>query len=310
MAATNRYFFMYPNSKARPAAMGLLLAASPLLVGALQAQSQTPPAFEVASVKQDKSHQWVRRPWSPNIDCGPVAKCGLFGNRFSDQVASLDDLIMDAYKVKRFQISGLPAWGDTGTDVYDVEATLGGDRTSTLDEARVMLQTLLADRFQLKIHRETRELPVYALVVGRNGPKLAPSETPCDFPPPPGGGAGRGGGKKGGLGERSLTLLDSWALIPELIGGRVDRPVLDKSGLTASTYCTLDGLNPLAVVLRELGPGASGRGGASARPPDAADDPGASIFTVIEEKWGLKLEKQKGPVDILVIDHVDRPTEN
>ena len=155
--------------------LGLLLAASPFLAGALQAQSQTPPAFEVASVKQDKSHQWVRRPWSPNIDCGPVAKCGLFGNRFSDRVASLDDLIMDAYSVKRFQISGLPPWGDTGTDVYAVEATVGGEHP-TLNDARVMLRTLLADRFQLKIHRETRELPVYALVVARNGPKLAPSD--------------------------------------------------------------------------------------------------------------------------------------
>ena len=187
MPPPNRYPSMYPNSKTLPAALGLLLASLPLTFGTLQAQSQTPPAFEVASVKEDKSHQWVRRPWSPNVDCGPVAKCGLFGNRFSDQVASLDDLLMDAYSVKRFQISGLPAWGDTGTDVYDVEATIGGDRAPTLDEARVMLQTLLAERFQLKIHRETRELPVYALVVAKNGPKLKPSDTPCNFPPPPNG---------------------------------------------------------------------------------------------------------------------------
>ena len=304
---------MYPNSKTLPAALGLLLASLPLTFDTLQAQSQTPPAFEVASVKEDKSHQWVRRPWSPNVDCGPVAKCGLFGNRFSDQVASLDDLLMDAYSVKRFQISGLPAWGDTGTDVYDVEATIGGDRAPTLDEARVMLQTLLAERFQLKIHRETRELPVYALVVAKNGPKLKPSDTPCTFPPPPNGESGRGGAPKGGARPpRALSLLDSWALMSERLSGRVDRPVIDKSGLTASTYCTLDGFDPFAVLLRELGPGSGGgRGAAPPKGGDTADaNPGASIFTVIEEKWGLKLEKQKGSVDILVIDHVERPTEN
>lgn len=304
----NRYPNMYPNPKTPRRCWDCCSPRRRSLPAPCKRSPKRRPAFEVASVKQDKSHQWVRRPWSPNIDCGPVAKCGLFGNRFSDQVASLDDLIMDAYSVKRFQISGLPPWGDTGTDVYAVEATVGGEHP-TLNDARVMLRTLLADRFQLKIHRETRELPVYALVVARNGPKLAPSDKPCGFPAPPAGSVGRGGGKQGGA-ERSLTLLDSWALIPELIGGRVDRPVLDKSGLTASTYCTLDGLNPLAVLLRELGPGSGGRGGASARPSETADDPGASIFTVIEEKWGLKLEKQKGPVDILVIDHVERPSEN
>jgi len=86
------------------------------------------------------------------------------------------------------------------------------------------------------------------------------------------------------------------------------RPVIDKTGLTEFAYCTLEGYDPLAVVIRQLAPG----GPRGAPPvPNAGADPGSvSIFTFVEDKWGLKLEPQKGPVDLLVIDHVERPSEN
>jgi len=287
----------------------------------MQAQSEAPPAFEVASVRQHAIPVgMMRRPWSPNIDCGPIARCGLSGNRFTE-LASLTDLIMDAYKVKRFQISGLPSWGDSGRDVYDVAATMPEGPTPTLDQARRMLQTLLADRFQLKVHHETKELPVYALVAGKNGPKLKPTAVACGLPEITGGG-GRGaprggeGGSKGGGGGRgggALTLLNSWALMPEMLSMFADRPVIDKTGLVEPAYCTLDGQDPLFSVIMLVGPGAGGggRGDAQARTtiPDA-DSSGASIFTAVEEKWGLKLEPQKAPVELLVIDHVARPSEN
>jgi uncharacterized protein (TIGR03435 family) len=285
--------------------------------GTLHAQSAMPPAFEVASVKQDTRHSFVRRPWSPNIDCGPIAKCGIIGDRFNDEFASLTDLIMDAYKVRRYQVLGLPDWGDTGHDVYDVEAKIGSSEAPTLDQARLMLQTLLTERFQLKIHHETRELPVYALVVTKNGPKLAPTDKVCAPPAPPGSAsAGRGGKNSDDANapRRSLSLLESWVLIPERLAGRAGRPIVDKTGFDATAYCTLDGMDPFAVLMREMGPG--GGGGGRNGPPraaDAAEDPGArgvSLFTAIEEKWGLKLEPQKGPVDVLVIDHVERPSEN
>jgi uncharacterized protein (TIGR03435 family) len=291
-------------------------------VAPMQAQSEAPPAFEVASVRQHLIPVgMMRRPWSPNIDCGPIAQCGLSGNRFNE-VASLTDLIMDAYKVKRFQISGLPSWGDSGRDVYDIAATMPEGGTSTLDQARRMLQRLLADRFQMKIHHESKELPVYALVVGKNGPKLKPTMVACGLPEAPGGGEGRGAGKvrdgatKGGANGRgggALTLLNSWALMPEMLSMFADRPVVDKTGLQESAYCTLDGQDPLFSVIMLVGPGAGGgRGGdqqARTAIPDA-DSTGASIFTAVEEKWGLKLEPQKAPVDVLVIDHVERPSEN
>ncbi len=298
-----------------PASLITILLSPFVAAGTLHAQSPAPPAFEVASVKQDARYPFVRRPWSPNIDCGPIAKCGLFGDRFNDEFASLADLIMDAYKVRRYQVLGLPDWGDNGHDVFDVEAKIGGENP-TVDQARLMLQTLLAERFQLKIHRETRELPIYALIVTKNGLKLRASDQPCAFPPAPGReGVGRGekGAAAANTPKRTLTLLDTWALIPERLSGRAGRPIIDKTGFDAPVYCTLDGFDPFAVLLRDMGPGGGGARGAAPRTSDAATDPGAagaSIFTAIEEKWGLKLEAQKGPVEVLVIDHVARPSEN
>ena len=115
----------------------------------------------------------------PTFQCPPEYHCGLTGNRFREVVVSLADLIMDAYKVRKYQIIGLPAWGDSGSDYYDLEAKVPGDATPTVDEARRMLQSLLADRFQLRIHHETRELPVYALVIGKKGIKLVPNQPAC-----------------------------------------------------------------------------------------------------------------------------------
>lgn len=297
----------------------------------LHAQSTAPPEFEVASIRPHPlpAQGGMRRPWSPNIDCGPIAQCGLAGNRFTE-VASLIDLIMDAYSVKRFQVSGLPSWGDSGRDIYDIAAVVPqgkphGGPTPTLDQARRMLQALLADRFQLKLHHETKAIPVYALVLAKNGPKLKPTTVACGLPEVAGGG-GRGGGTKGGdggskgggrgtQGGGALTLLNSWALMPEMLAMFADRPVIDKTGLQEPAYCTLDGLDPLFSVIMQIGPGAGGGGGrggeAQARTtiPDA-DSTGASIFTVVEEKWGMKLEPQKAPVDTLVVDRVQRPSEN
>lgn len=280
------------------------------------AQLDKAPAFDVASVKQHLiPFGFIRRPWSPNIDCGPIAQCGVFGNRFTDSVASLTDLMMDAYSVKRYQISGLPIWGDSGRDVYDVDARVEEGRTLILDQARRMLQTLLADRFQLKIHHETRELPIYALVLGKKPPKLKPTKETCSVPPLPAPDGGRGGGNRGGGGPggtaggpQAPSLMQSWALMTVMLSGLADRPVIDKTGLTEFAYCTLDGYDPLMTVMLQLGPG--GPRGAPPVPNAGGDLGSVSIFTAVEEYWGLKLEPQKGPVDLLVIDHVERPREN
>jgi uncharacterized protein (TIGR03435 family) len=292
----------------------MLAASGFLILSPVKAQSPAATAFEVASVKPHIIPQgFIRRPWSAGIQCPPF-NCGISGNRFGEEVASLADLIMDAYAARRYQISGLPSWGDSGRDVYDVTARVEGG-TATLAQVRRMLQTLLADRFQLKIHHETKELPVYALVIAKNGPKLTPAQKPCLAPPIPGGGGatkGGGGPAGGGGGDPMGEFIRSWERVPEMLSMMTDRPVIDKTGFEGA-YCTSDGQDPLLAVMMQVAP-AGGRGGRGASPDRAAipdaDSGGSSVFTVVQEKWGLKLEPQKGPVDILVIDHVERPTEN
>src|ERR1700691_1602232 len=144
-----------------------------LAVGLVFAQSESPVSFEVASVKQYvmPAPGTTPRPWSASIQRPPPLRCGISGDALNKEPASLTDLIMDAYRVKRFQISNLPNWGDTGHDVYNIAAKFPADAKPTLDQARRMLQTLLADRFQLRLHHETKDLPVYALAEARGGSK-------------------------------------------------------------------------------------------------------------------------------------------
>jgi uncharacterized protein (TIGR03435 family) len=295
------------------AAAAMLAVSGPLLVGLMKAQSETPLAFEVASVKQDTRYSFVRRPWTPNIDCAPIAHCGISGNKFNDELASLTDLIMDAYNVRRYQISGLPDWGDSGHDVYDVAAKVDGDRTPTLAEVRRMLQTLLANRFQLKLHHETRELPVYALVAAKNGPKIVPKQEACFLATAGSRSDGGRGALKAGDDGRTRSPLSAWSMLPEMLGMYADRPVIDKTGLDAPYYCLPDGNDANMEVILPLSRAAGPGRGAATRDrstiPDADSD-APSIFDLVQEKLGLKLEPQKGPVDILVIDHVARPSEN
>jgi uncharacterized protein (TIGR03435 family) len=280
----------------------ILGAAGVLAAALLHAQAQAPLSFDVASVKPDKRFGWIRRPWNPNVECpGDMLHCGVHGNRFQEEAASLIDLMMDAYSVRRYQVAGLPGWGDTGTDVYDIDAKVEEGRTLTLAEARRMLQTLLADRFQLKVHRETRELPVYALVPAKGGPKLRKAET-CEIL----------NNRKAPVSRPAdpafLSLL-SWQMIPEMLAMFTDRPVIDKTGFEG-IYCAADGQYAfLDLDTRGLSNSATGRGGVPVeRPGDDSLPP--SIYTQVQDKWGLKLEPQKGPVDIVVIDHVERPGEN
>ena len=280
-----------------------------VIVGGLMRAQSDAPAFEVASVKQDTRYSWVRRPWSPNVDCGPIAKCGVSGNRFTDEFASLDDLLMDAFSVKRFQIVNLPRWGDTGKDVYDVEARAAEGQALTLAEARWMLQTLLAERFQLKVHHEMRELPVYALVRGKGALKLKPADKPCAYPPGPDGRTLNLVPPAG----RTFDLMQTWDTMAEMLSGRLDRPVVDKTGLDAEVYCTLDGLDPKLVLQMAMGPGGGARRGGDPQNRTTipeADSTAPSVSVAVEEKWGLKLEPQKASADVLVIDRVERPSEN
>lgn len=198
---------------------------------------------------------------------------------------ALADLIVDAYKVKKFQIAGLPGWGDSGVDLYDLEATIADGVAATPDNARLMLQTLLADRFQLRIHHESRLLPVYALVVSKKGLKLVPYQKDCSALPP------------GVRLQREMPPQPQvpWVLHVESLSIFTDRPVIDESGLNGVAYCTPDGIDPFFSIASEAG---------SRRPNEGW------VYPVIEEKWGMKLEPKKALLDVVVIDKVERPSAN
>jgi uncharacterized protein (TIGR03435 family) len=187
-------------------------------------------------------------------------------------------LVMDAYDVKTYQISGGPAWT---MDKFDIEAMVAGNGELTKTQARDVLRAVLEDRFHLKAHRENKEMAIYALVVAKGGPKL--KESAADAQP------GMTVGGRGQMVEMNFTRW-SMARLAEQIAGNEDRKVVDKTGLAGSYDFTLSYLQD--------------------RGADAPKQDGPSLFAAVQEQLGLRVESQKGPVEILVIDHVERPSPN
>jgi uncharacterized protein (TIGR03435 family) len=218
-----------------------------------------------------------------------------------------------AYEVFDFQISGEPNW--VGSELFDIQAKMDKSLANELgklsqdDRSRErdrMFQMLLADRFKLKVHRETKEQTVYTLVVAKNGPKIHPS-IPQENENNPNGRAtapgtyqsiGEFSGVAVPIGGRGLVWLLSQTL---------GQPVLDKTGLTGNYDFTLK-WNPdqkQTPMLNEKEGNQS-----PANNITSMDSSGPSIFTALQEQLGLKLQAQKGSVEILVIDHVEKPSEN
>jgi len=209
------------------------------------------------------------------------------GRRYTVRNATLLDLILMAYGVDRQQIAGGPAW--TATDEYDVVAVAQSD-TQLVDHGDEMMQALLAERFQLKFHREQRERSVYALVVAKGGPKLKAADA----------------NEKQGSGCERLGYCsfqrDSLPHFARWMGFAVlDRPVVDKTGLAGEFDFTL-----------RWTPDETQFAGMGVHVPPPVDNPSAppELFTAIQEQLGLRLEAQKIPSEVLVIDRVERPSEN
>lgn len=206
-------------------------------------------------------------------------------------------------------ISGGPQW--LSTDAYDINAIAPGNASEEVMEGP-MLQALLEDRFNLKLRRETKNVPVYALTVLKGGPKLTPSQpgscVVIDFtkgpqPLPPGqrycdSRIGRRGPNT--TVDSSGSTLDEFCRLLTLV---MDRPVVDKTGITGNfdihIEFAIDQATPGALPVFPAAPGAP--------PPDIA--PAPSVFTVIQQ-LGLKLDPVKGPREFLVIDSIQRPSEN
>lgn len=256
------------------------------LLAAHQVEEKTQPrlqptprlTFEVASLKER----------DPKVPLGRVGIQVLPG-RLVSGCASLRVLLFYAYRLTLSSpVTGAPDWADTpcsdgiGTDTYEVQATMPPEATDA--QTREMMQSLLAERFKLAVHWETRSLPVYALVTSSGGFKLKPSD-PKDEPPKAPGSIGCPPEDRTcriiPLGSAPISALTPFLAL------NVGRPVIDKTGLAGTYY----------MDLRWAG-------------DDSPGSPLPSLPTALKEQFGLELKADSGPVDVLVIDHAEKPSSN
>jgi bla regulator protein blaR1 len=280
----------------------------------VEGQQREPLAFEAATIKPSAPDA----PGETRMGIRPQP-----GGRFTATNLTLRMLIQFAYNLHEDQISGrLPL---LDSDRYDVVAK--GDSNATTEELRQMLRSLLIDRFKLRVHYDTKELPLFVLV-RKGGLKLKEvvQDDTSNFAQPPGKGAAEMAGSRGGMRRRSeggseggvsFNGVMSMDQLAQNLSGMVGRKVLNKTGLQGNYDVKLD-WTPQPGEMSEK-PGLPSGGGAvvairgerGGLPPDNPANPnGLGLFTAIQEQLGLKLDSQKGPVDILVIDGAAKPTEN
>ncbi len=261
-----------------------------LVLGVCQAYTQTSqPEFEAVSIRPNKSGEL-----GESIHPAP-------GGRFSATNVTAKTLIEWAYRVRSFQVSGEPAWVDF--ERFDVAAKADGNPTFDYfhPALETMFRDVLADRFNLTAHTVTRELPVYLLVVAKNGPKIhAVDEGDCPEVPAP-------QNPCRSLRSKAFAQLSAqkapMRVLAQMLINFVGRSVTDNTGLKGSFTYTLDWNKYLEPP--KAPPGAI--------PPPNAFDPLSmepAIAAALEEQLGLRLESGKGPVDMLVIDRVERPSAN
>jgi uncharacterized protein (TIGR03435 family) len=233
----------------------------------------------------------------------------------------LQMIVREAFHVEEDRIVGAPGW--VKTNRYDIQAKVAPEDAPKLEKLKIdqrqsMLLPLLVERFNLKYHHETRELPSYALVVAKGGPKLKPSAVP-DTPPnpkPPDAGPtpAPGDGPGNNPPRRMLRLMGpghleaeggNTEMLARVLSQQLGRTVVDRTGLT--------GLYDYALQWTPDDAPPSGPGGGDGGPPHnegGTDAAGPSLFTAVQEQLGLKLQSEKGQVDVIVIDHIDLPSEN
>jgi len=300
--------------------------------GAFGQSADSPLSFEVASIK----------PAAPALDGRIMVRMGGDPGRLDWTNVSIKDIMRQAYEVKDYQISG-PDW--LGSTRFDLVAKLPADTPRS--KVPEMLRSLLAERFKLTVHRETKELPMYALVVGKNGPKMKESEVDPKLPPP-GAGPGPGGPSAGGplpppgapgsgirmskdgvpqfapgaargpmmmmngRGHLSAKMMGMGGFV-DTLARQLDRPVVDQTGLKGNYDFDLDWTPDEGQHMGFGGMPPPPPGGGEGHVP-AASNPeanGVSIFAAVQSQLGLKLDAKKGPVELIVVDSIEKaPTEN
>jgi uncharacterized protein (TIGR03435 family) len=260
---------------------GLILTAGLIPLSLLaQTPTATEPAFELASIK----------PSTPGDRSGKFATMQS-GHQFVVRNYTFKDLVSFSYDLPPRRISGGPAWTDI--DLYNILAATPGQAPPNLKDQMAMVRSLLDGRFQFRYHREQRELPVYELTVAKNGLKLTPSTAPPDTQPllvnrvfP---------GSRVQLPGRNVTMTE---FASELQRGVLDRPVVDKTSLTGKYDFDLEWEYDDTQFGGHLPPIDSGKSGK----PD--------LFAAIQQQLGLRLGSARATVDTIVIDSVQRPSEN
>jgi uncharacterized protein (TIGR03435 family) len=237
-----------------------------LVIGLSRVLAAQTPAFEVATIKPNRSgHNAI----------GGRGVCTSQGGVSVSNIG-LGHLIVEVYGLRDVQVLGRPNWFDS--ERFDIEARPAAP--ATYEQCKLMVRTLLAERFGLTAHRETREAPVFFLTVAKNGPKLRTGEQ------------NKGARIMDTSRGRIVSAGVSMAFLARLLSyaGEIEKMVIDSTGL--SGYYEFE-LNWAPQGLT----------------PDGTS--GTSIFTALQEQLGLKLEAGRGPVEVLVIDHINRqPTEN
>ena len=270
--------------------MRRLLAALVVLVLGLHAHAQA-PSFEVASIKRN------------NSGSTSASNRALPGGRVTVTNNTLRNMLRNFYRIQPYQLVGGPDW--MNIDRWDIVAKADGDPPP--ERMIEMMKTLIAERFRLVMHQETREMPIYALVAAKSdgalGLQLHRSTTDCaaifaearargSVPAAPRGGPLCGTNMSPGRMATSSTTMSDLARNLSTVAGRI---VIDKTGLPGN----------FDLELTWSGDAADGN---AVNQPPPSDSP--SLFAAIQEQLGLKLEPQRGPVEVLVIDSAQKPIED
>jgi uncharacterized protein (TIGR03435 family) len=242
-------------------------------IGITLAQSPARREFEVASIRQNNSGR-------PTTSTNPFVFAP--GGRFTAVNVTVVDLIVMSYQTRRIQMQGGPAWIDS--ERFDIVAKADMDQGRVQREQwPLMIQGLLEDRFKLAVHKETKETQVYALVLGKNPPKLQPSKEAGETLSTP--------GPRGQINFHKMPLVG----LVNTVSNILHTPVVDQTGVTGFFDFTLD---PMQFAT-----------------PPSPDNPirpdyGELVMRAVEEQLGFKLEKKKASLEFTIIDHAEKPTEN
>jgi uncharacterized protein (TIGR03435 family) len=244
-----------------------------------QMPASTDPVFEVASIK----------PSAPGGRGMSINRSN--GGRITTQNVPLRFLITFAYDVRDFQVTGGPGW--LNADRWDITAKPDRDVERGFEGqtlVRTMMKALLAERFGLAVHTETKEMPIYALVVAKNGPKL--QTTPEGT---------KDTGISAGRGTMKFTKANM-GTVAQALSGQLGRVVIDETGLKGDFDFKIEFAPEQNAPMKPVdGP---------EKPEIAPESDRPSLFTAVQEQLGLRLESKKGPVQILVIDKAEKATEN